>query len=402
MTHNQLFANKLRHLLRLLPLFALAAVTTAAVADNRGRDDNEGKPPLVLEKQGNFFVGGEYNSRNQVIGQMYVEYQIPKQLRHRYPIVLVHGGGQIGAGWNETPDGREGWTQYFLRHGFAVYVADPPARGRSPYNSDFGPLSDAFDAVSAQQLWAAPERFTLWPAASLHTQWVGPAVKGDPTFEQFMRAQSDFLPLFPLALQESLTAAGLVALLDRIGPAILIPHSQPGWPSWVVADRRPNLVKALVQIEPGGPPVFALAPLFPAAKVDWGLSNTPITYRPAVSNPSQLSFVQMPVTDPYVTSCWLQTEPARQLPNLQKMPILLLTSESGYNTLWDPCTSAYLNQAAVKHTWLRLPGMGIHGNGHFMFIEKNSDQVAGVVLGWIRQHLDTRRHGDEREGDEEN
>jgi hypothetical protein len=103
-----------------------------------------------------------------------------------------------------------------------------------------------------------------------------------------------------------------------------------------------------------------------------------------VSDPSQLQFVQTPINDRYVQSCWLQVEPARKLPNIAKVPILLLTSEAGYNTMWDPCTHAYLEQAGVAHTWVRLPDIGIHGNAHFMFIEENSDQVAGVVLGWLK------------------
>jgi hypothetical protein len=86
----------------------------------------------------------------------------------------------------------------------------------------------------------------------------------------------------------------------------------------------------------------------------------------------------------------LQATPARQLPNLQKVPILLLSTEAGYNTLWDPCTSRYLNQAGVEHTWIRLEQIGIHGNGHFDFIEDNSDQVAGVVREWIENHVEKR------------
>lgn len=390
MTHMDLLGI-VRRALALLPATVLVAMVTTAAADEGDRRDNDRRDngrmaSLTLRSEGNFFVGGNYNARNQVVGQMYVEYQVPKAVRHPYPIVLVHGGGQIGAGWNETPDGREGWTQYFLRQGYAVYVVDQPARGRSAYNSDLGPLSDAFDVVTAQQLWAAPERFGLWPASRLHTQWVGPAVKDDYTFDQFMKSQSDALPLAPLELQERLTADALVALLDRIGPAILIPHSQPGWPAWLVADRRPDLVRALVQLEPGGPPVFALAPLFAPVRVNYGITANPLTYSPPVSNPSQLNFTQTPVQDPNVTTCWLQATPARTLPNLQKVAILLLTTEAGYNTLWDPCTSAYLTQAGVEHTWLRLPQVGIRGNGHFMYIEKNSDEVAGVVLQWINGH----------------
>jgi hypothetical protein len=44
----------------------------------------------------------------------------------------------------------------------------------------------------------------------------------------------------------------------------------------------------------------------------------------------------------------------------------------------------YLEQAGVSHTWLRLPDIGIPGNAHFDFIERNSDQVAGVVFSWLK------------------
>ena len=366
------------------------ALAQEAEGGQKGKPDD--RRPIVIAEQGKFFVEGKYNEEGEVVGQMYVEYQIPKHRTHRYPIIFVHGGGQIGAGWWTTPDGREGWAPYFLRRGYAVYVVDQPARGRSAYNSDLGPLADPFDTLGSQQLWAAPERFDLWPAADLHTQWVGRAVTGDPTFDQFMRSQSDWLPITAQALQERLTANALIALLDRIGPAILVVHLQPGYPSWLVADRRPNKVKALLQLETGGPPVFAIAPLFPPVEVPWGLTFHRLTYRPAVSDPAELNFVEVPVDYPDIETCWLQAEPARQLPNL-RMPILLLTSESGYNTLWDPCTHEYLRQAGVEHTWLKLQDIGIHGNGHFYFIERNSDQVAGVVHRWLRTHVQDRTRG---------
>ncbi|SRR6266540_1785862 len=374
---------------RRLAVGVATAVLVASVSEGRAQQGVAGSrgEPLVIAKQGNFFVGGNHNANDQIVGQMYVEYVVPQNRKHRYPIIFVHGGGQIGAGWNQTPDGREGWAPYFVRRGFAVYVVDQPARGRSAYHSQLGNLGDPANALRAQQLWAAHERFNLWPAAQLHTQWVGPAVDGDPTFEQFLASQSDAITT--AVLQEQLTADGLVALLDRIGPAILVPHSQPGAPAWLVLDRRPQLVKALVTIEPGGPPVFrdepsaafAVGPTFA-----WGLTRTPITYSPPVSDPSQLSFVPLP-KDPGVATCWVQAEPVRQLPNLQTVPILLLSSPSGYNTAWDPCTSKFLTQAGVQHTWLRLQDVGIQGNGHFMFIERNSDEVAGVVLGWIEAHV---------------
>src|SRR5262245_33773487 len=94
------------------------------------------KVPLSIAKQSFFYIGGRYDETQpdrHVVGQMYVEYQIPSDLQHPFPIVLVHGGTATGLLWAGTPDGREGWAQYFLRQGYAVYVVDQVARGRSPY-----------------------------------------------------------------------------------------------------------------------------------------------------------------------------------------------------------------------------------------------------------------------------
>src|SRR5438552_4097882 len=88
---------------------SLAAVATGASA--------RGDEPLVVAKLGNFFVGGKHNANDQIGGQMYVEYRIPQNQKHPFPIIFVHGGGQLGVGWNETPDGREGLAPYFLRRG---------------------------------------------------------------------------------------------------------------------------------------------------------------------------------------------------------------------------------------------------------------------------------------------
>ncbi|ACK50265.1 conserved hypothetical protein [Methylocella silvestris BL2] len=372
-----------RHIAGLACIAAILSVFPVASV-GLAQDYGQYKRPQVIAKRGNFFVGGTRNAKDQIVGQMYVEYAIPQTQTHTYPLVFVHGGGQIGVGWNETPDGREGWAQYFLRKGYAVYVVDQPGRGRSPYNSQMGPLSDPGDSLTVRRLFAAPERYNIWPAAKFHTRWVGPAVDGDPTFDQFLASQAAAIDN---TAQEPLTADALIALLEKIGPSILVPHSQPGFPAWLVADRRPDLLKALVTIEPGGPPVVALKPLG-TLNLPWGLTLNPLHYRPAVSDPSQLKFVDTPIQgDPYVKSCLLQKEPARQLPRIAQVRILYLSSEAGYNTLWDPCTTRYLTQAGVKFTWTRLQDIGIRGNSHFMFIEKNSDQVAGVVLDWLQKNV---------------
>src|SRR6185295_7413740 len=173
--------------------------------------------------------------------------------RHRYPIVMVHGGSQTGTNFTGTPDGREGWAQYFLRRGYAVYVVDQVARGRAGYwSQSMGPVSKS-NLERVLQRFVAPERYNQWPQAKLHTQWPGAGKPGDPDFEQFFASQMPSLVDF--AKQQQINRDAIAALLDRIGPAILLTHSQSGAFTWPVGELRPQLVKAMVAVEPNGPPV---------------------------------------------------------------------------------------------------------------------------------------------------
>src|SRR5258706_6027636 len=127
----------------------------------------------------------------------------------------------------------------------------------------------------------------------------------------------------------------VMALLDKIGPSILITHSQSGPPGWLVADQRPEQVKALISIE-GGLPFYDVeftgAPEWfklGGKRRPWGLTSEPLHYSPPASNPDEISIVEQEKSDgPDLIKCWLQKEPARPLPNLQKMPILVLTADA--------------------------------------------------------------------------
>src|ERR1700682_6221485 len=118
-------------------LLALLLAATFAQAQERG--------PLALAKASYFFVGGKIDTSvegSPMLGQMYVESMIPARRTQPFPIVMVHGGGQTGTNFTGTPDGREGWAQYFLRQGYAVYVVDQPGRGRAAYEADlYGPAT---------------------------------------------------------------------------------------------------------------------------------------------------------------------------------------------------------------------------------------------------------------------
>src|SRR5947208_7936595 len=133
---------------------------TPAHAQQRG--------PLVLAKSSYFFIGGKIDPSVQdsaMVGQIYVEYMIPQALRHRTPIVMVHGGSQTGTNFTGTPDGREGWAQFFIRRGYPVYMIDQVARGRAAHWSQVYGRATAANIERLTQRFVAPERFSLWPQA---------------------------------------------------------------------------------------------------------------------------------------------------------------------------------------------------------------------------------------------
>jgi pimeloyl-ACP methyl ester carboxylesterase len=352
---------------------------------------------LEIAREGYVFAGGKYSTDKDakiMSGQIYAEFQIPAHQRHPYPVVFIHGGAQTGTNFTGTPDGREGWAQFFLREGYAVYVVDQAGRGRSAYlNGLYGPqTTPSLDFV--QQRFTAIENYNHWPQAHLHTQWPGNGAPGDPIFDQFFASQVQAMVSFPL--QQELSSDGILALLEKIGPAIVLTHSQSGAIGWPVADARPDRVKAVIAVEPSGPPFYSVENIAgpewfrdaPEQQRPWGLSAGPLTYSPPAANPSDLAIIrQDQPDDPNVSRCWMQKPPARQLPNLQKVPILVVTSEASYHRAYDHCTVKYLEQAGVHVTWIKLADAGIHGNGHMMMLEKNNMEIAAVMSRWIEKTL---------------
>ena len=157
------------------------------------------------------------DGKTYVVGQMYVEMRIPPKQTHPYPIVMVHGGTRSGTNFTGTPDGREGWAQYFVRHGYAVYVVDQPGRGRSGYLAEaYGRAAASPTRESAQRRYLQQEKSKLWPQAHLHTQWPGNGEPDDPATLQIV---GSFLPEIETSTSSSLlNRDALIALVDKIGP----------------------------------------------------------------------------------------------------------------------------------------------------------------------------------------
>ena len=375
-----------------------SAETTGSPAQTPARKSAAIKTggPLSIAQQGYFYVNGQYTTSKDgqiMVGQMFVQYQIPQARTQKYPIIMVHGGGQTGTNFLGTPDGRPGWAEYFLRQGYAVYVVDQPGRARSGYFTDiYGPTRRP-NAKAMSERFTAPELTELYPQAKLHTQWPGKGVPGDPIFDQFFASQmEDMLNL--TALEDMNRNAG-AALLDKIGPAILLTHSQSGPFGWGIADLRPQLIKGVLAVEPSGPSFYEAAMTgapgwFKDGPIGraWGITRMPMTFDPPASEAKDLVMVRQEKADSDgLVRCWQQDAPARQLVNLKNIPILILTSESSYHVPYDHCTSKFLTQAGVKHQFVRLPEVGIRGNGHMMMLEKNNLEVAAFLGGWVAKNV---------------
>jgi pimeloyl-ACP methyl ester carboxylesterase len=328
-------------------------------------------------------------------GQMYVERFVPEAQTQAHPVVMIHGGGQTGTNFTATPDGRRGWLHDFLRAGYTVYVADQPERARSGHPTAMaGDHSlTRSDADRIEKRFTAPEVARLWPQASLHTQWPGLGVRGEAAFDTFFASQVEQLE--SRAAIEAACRDACVALLAEIGPAILLVHSQSGPVGWAVTDTRPDLVTAILCVEPNGPPFYETVfkggddwyEYEDAVYRPWGIACIPLTFEPPLDDPKDLN----PVPDPDhpggdgLVHGYVQSEPARRLVRLAGIPIMLLTAEASFRATYDHATSRFLAQAGVTHDFIRLEDRGIRGNAHMMMCELNNHEIADLMIGWLEE-----------------
>ena len=332
---------------------------------------------LVTARRGFFWVGGEQLAVEQgtaLRGQMYVQWESPAEVTKPYPIVLVHGGGGQGLDYLGTPDGRPGWATFLLEEGYAVYVVDRPGHGRAPfYPAVLGEPGVLFTLeLSAALFTDAANGPMAHPTAHLHTQWPGSGTADDPSVRAFTAGAGPMLADVPAA--HALEQACGAALLDEIGPAILVTSSAGGPMGWLTADDRPELVKAIVAVEPIGP-AFMVNPNL-GLSLDWGLTAAPMTYEPPAASPDELT-----------REGDLQAEPARTLPRLAKIPIAIVDSEASLFAYAGPATTAFLQQAGCPAERIALADRGIHGNGHLMMLEKNNREVLEPILRWLDDNV---------------
>lgn len=319
--------------------------------------------PLILKAQGSFFVGGEVKSisppatnadadaqRGDItVNQMYVQYQMPMNGEQHAPVVMIHGCCLSSKTWETTPDGRIGWSEYFVRKGRSVYLAEQVSRARSGFDAS------VFNEVRAGRIPATQLPKVI--AATHQLAWavfrLGPKF-GEPFSDQQFPLQAvhelykQMIPDLNLLLPQTSnpTWTQLAALGRQLHGAVLMGHSQSGFFPEQAALLDPSGVKGIVSIE---------------AQCETDLTTA-------------------------------------QIARLANIPTLILFGDHirdvslGAAPIWqaafESCNRfvAQLNKAGGHAQMMHLPALGIKGNSHMLMQDRNSDQLADLVIDWIDRH----------------
>jgi hypothetical protein len=331
-------------------LTAALSPTSRAAAQQQGgqRQEGENDQPLVLKAEGSFFVGGTKTLIQYSAGPaanrpghimkdaMYVQYKIPQGSKKKPNIVLWSGGCHVGTSFETTPDGREGWEHMFVRAGYPTYVVDATWRGRSQFsqndmqavrNGAANPSTLPRTLTCDEELAAPPAPlgagFRLYgshfPIAALD-QYLSQLVP-----DYFFSTQNGFAP----------NKHALIALLEKIGPSVVLAHSQGGSSVYPTVIERPDLFKAYLAVEALG------------------------------------SCGSITATYPNVPTLIVSGD---QLDRTRPKPFGL-----------DGCKVKAETHPNMTVWW--LPDLGLNGNSHMMMMDTNNDEVFRVLEGYIQSHV---------------
>lgn len=331
-----------------------------------------GQDPIMIQEQGSFTAGGtvtgdttNFNPYNPKSSAMTIHgdhatvfYQIPANA-HKLPLVFLHGAGQSMRTWQTTPDGRDGLQNILLRNKYAVYLVDQPRRGQSGRTANVTEISSKGD----DQLWYDQFRIGLYPERYKGSQFAD----GPEALDNFFRQMTPNTGPF----DSSIIASALGKVFDKLdNGGILVSHSQGGGPGFLTAMKNKN-VKAVISYEPGS------AFPFPKGEAPKPLKNNGFFGDVGVIEVSLNDFME-----------------------LTKKPIVIYygdyipkhSTDNPYQDFWRAVliqanafvdkVNEYGGNAKVVH----LPDLGIYGNTHFLFSDKNNQEVIKLMFDFLQEN----------------
>ncbi|MFV0321831.1 MAG: hypothetical protein ACK5LE_05575 [Alphaproteobacteria bacterium] len=324
--------------------------------------------PLVLQSRGSFMLGGESvmqtstqlstifgmppsEGGNITVNQMYVEFMVPAEVTG-VPVVMLHGATLSGMTYDTTPDGRMGWFEYFVRKGHPTFVPDQISRGRS--GTDFAIYNDV--------------RAGLRPASDLPNVF---RQSDELNWLQFRIGQGVGLPFedgqFPTDFAHEMSQQAIPDLnaylptpnpnyqamsdlATQTGGAVLIGHSETGALPLNTAVTDALDVKGLILVEPGG-----------------------CHYTPWTAEDMQI-FAKIPILVVFGDHLDLTTGLA----------------EFSWQNAYEDCLKFVdeVNEQGGNASMLYPPNLGVFGNSHVLMMDKNSLEIADLIMEWIDTNVE--------------
>ena len=347
-----MITNRRRYALTLGALLASCGVASAGSLGG----------PLELADEGSYFVNGQTTTSSHpgtpavgpsvpgtiTTGQMYVQYRIPKTVSGP-PIVMVHGSGHTGATYETTPDGREGWATYFARKGYPVYVVDHSGRGRSGFDPTVINRAKADGKADALPNLQIAPRERAWYFFRIGEKYPTPFPGSQFPVEAFDQYTAQLVPntetTLPGAGANTVNALG--ALLDKIGPAVVMVHSQSGAYGMDLVRARASKMLGFINVEGNCAPVTAEE-----------VSKT---------------FAKVPLL-----SVWGDNSKGAPGPNGDER-------RNGCAATVDA-----VKAAGGRARFLLLPDAGHKGNSHMLMMDKNNIAIADLIIAWLGESVATR------------
>ena len=326
------------------------------------------------------------------IGQMYVQFQIPSRKYGGWPVIMVHGSTHTAACLESTPDGREGWYPYFVRKGVSSYIVDQSGRGRSGFDESV--IHEGEAKIAAGDVRGGTElipgigritndgAWTNWfghlvpEGATVQTGRLiphGDSADPNPNPDKFQHVT----PLFPLdAVDEyykqlvpngeatlpgstcascdptelspanTWTPQNLATLVERLGGAVVVTHSQSG----IMGHHMTRILKERGHLD---------------------LLKGLVTLEGSCSLPNS-----------GLTAADFDT-----IPYMALKGDYTVTSMVCQDTVNEINARRASKRGTAKADYLKLDEMGILGVTHMMMLDKKNLEIADVIYNWVARNV---------------